>query len=253
MRLYLMNLGRLNVDKGKVMTPGSGTGIRVVVPVAGYLIETDDGRRLLVDTGVHRKHIADPDATFGGTPIAEELTVLMNPEDDIAHRLAEIGLTVGDIDVLVATHFHFDHAGNHGDFGASRIVVQREHYEFAMAHHDPFTRDLWDLPHLTYELVDGDVGLAHGIELITTSGHAPGHTSLLVRLPKTGPVLLAIDAISTFENLETDNWGTAADPMAARESAHRLAEIAEREGALLVTGHDPEQWSTLRLAPASYD
>ena len=66
-------------------------------------------------------------------------------------------------------------------------------------------------------------------------------------------MLLAIDAISTLENLATDNWGTAADPEAARRSAHRLAEIAEREGALLVTGHDPAQWSTLRVAPDCYE
>ena len=177
----------------------------------------------------------------------------MRAEDDIANRLAALGLEPEDIGVLVSTHFHFDHAGNHADFGDARIVVQREAFEYSKAHHDPFTRDLWDLPHLRYELIDGDVELVPGVELIKTSGHAPGHMSLLVRLPMTGPVLLAIDAISTFENLTTDNWGTAADPGAARESAHRLAALAEREAALLVTGHDPEQWSTLRLAPAWYE
>lgn len=253
MRLCLIGLGHLNVDKGKVLTTGSGAGTRVVVPVAGYLIETDDGQRILVDTGVHRKHIEDPDATFGGTPIADELTVLMTPADDIANRLGGLGLSVNDIDILVSTHFHFDHAGNHADFGASRIIVQRTAYEFSKAHHDPFTRDLWDLPHLEYVLVDGDVELVPGVELLETSGHAPGHMSLLVRLPKTGPMLLAIDAISTFENLMTDNWGTAADSAAARESAQRLVAIAEREEALLVTGHDPEQWAALRLAPDWYE
>jgi len=253
MRLCLIGLGSLNVDKGRVLTPGSGTGERVNVPVAGYLIETGDGIRILVDTGVHRKHVDDPDATFRDTPIVDELTVLMRAEDDIANRLAALGLEPEDIDILVSTHFHFDHAGNHADFGDARIVVQREAFEYSKAHHDPFTRDLWDLPHLRYELIDGDVELVPGVELIKTSGHAPGHMSLLVRLPMTGPVLLAIDAISTFENLTTDNWGTAADPGAARESAHRLAALAEREAALLVTGHDPEQWSTLRLAPAWYE
>src|SRR5215217_6631297 len=253
MRLCLIGLGSLNVDKGRVLMPASGTGELVNVPVAGYLIETGDGIRILVDTGVHRKHVDDPDATFRDTPIVDELTVLMRAEDDIANRLAALGLEPEDIDILVSTHFHFDHAGNHADFGDARIVVQREAFEYSKAHHDPFTRDLWDLPHLRYELIDGDMELVPGVELIKTSGHAPGHMSLLVRLPMTGPVLLAIDAISTFENLTTDNWGTAADPGAARESAHRLAALAEREAALLVTGHDPEQWSTLRLAPAWYE
>jgi N-acyl homoserine lactone hydrolase len=252
MRLWLLPLGQLHVDKGKVLTPGRDLGVWVDVPVAGYLIETDDGRHILIDTGVHRAHITDPDATFRDTSIVDELTVRMRPEDDIANRLGGLGLGVEDIDVLVSTHFHFDHAGNHSDFGASRIVVQRRAYEHGKANHDPFTQDLWDLPHLEYVLLDGDVELVPGVELIETSGHAPGHTSVLVRLPETGPVLLAIDAISTFENLTTDNWATAADPDAARESAHRLRAIAEREGALFVSGHDPAQWATLRLSPDSY-
>lgn len=253
MRLFLLNLGRADIDKGAVLTPGSGDGARIVIPIPGYLIESNDGKRVLVDTGMHRKHIADPGATFDGTPFADSLTVLMTAEDDIVHRLGEIGLTVGDIDILVATHFHFDHAGNHADFGGVRIVAQRAAHESAKAADDPLTRDLWDLPDLTYEFVDGDVELLPRVELIETGGHAIGHMSLLVRLPKTGPVLLAIDAISTLENLATDNWGTAADPETASRSAHRLAEIAEREGALLITGHDPAQWSTLRVAPDCYE
>jgi N-acyl homoserine lactone hydrolase len=252
-RLYLLNLGRIDADKGRVLTPGSGDGVRITIPVPGYLIETDDGQRILVDSGMHRKHIADPGATFRGTSAEQELKVLMREEDDPVNRLAELGLKPEDVHILVSTHFHFDHAGNHADFGASRILVQRACYEWNKARHDRFTRDLWDQPHLRYELIDGDTEIAPGVEAIETSGHAVGHMSLLVRLPNTGPVLLAIDAISTQENLETDNWGTANNREQARVSAHRLAAIAEREHALLITGHDPDQWSTLLISADFYD
>ena len=117
MKLYLLNLGHCDADKGMVLTPGSGVGERIVIPIVGYLIETDDGQHILIDTGMHRKHIADPEATFRGKPFGQFITPIMTPEEDIANRLAEIGLTVDDIDILVSTHFHFDHAGNHGDFG----------------------------------------------------------------------------------------------------------------------------------------
>jgi N-acyl homoserine lactone hydrolase len=43
--------------------------------------------------------------------------------------------------------------------------------------------------------VDGDTELLPGLTLLETSGHTPGHQSVLVRLPQTGPVLLAIDAV----------------------------------------------------------
>jgi N-acyl homoserine lactone hydrolase len=252
-RLYLLNLGQCDVDKGAVLTPGSGVGTRIRIPIVGYLIETDDGRRILVDTGMHRKHIDDPDATFRGKPFAEVLTPIMAPADDIRNRLTELGLAPGAIDILVSTHFHFDHAGNHGDFGASRIVTQREAYEHAKATPGRYPEDIWDLPHLRYELIDGDLELAPGVELIRTDGHVPGHMSVLVRLPESGPMLLAIDAIYTLENLETDNWSGYMDPAAAQASARRLRAIAEREGALLLTGHDPAQWATMRRSPAYYD
>ena len=44
-------------------------------------------------------------------------------------------------------------------------------------------------------LEDGDTELLPGFELTSTSGHVPGHQSVLVRLPKTGAVLLTIDAV----------------------------------------------------------
>lgn len=253
MKLYFLNLGHCDIDKGRVLTPGSDDGERIIIPIVAYLIETDDGRHILVDTGMHRKHIDDPEATFGGTPFGELLTPIMRPEDDIVNRLAEVRLTVADIDILVSTHFHFDHAGNHGDFGHARIVTQRTAYDYAKANPAPFPRDIWDLPHLRYEMIDGDTELAPGVELLESSGHAPGHMSVLVRLPKSGPMLLTIDAVYLKENLDTDNWGGQMDPETAHVSAHRLAEIAERERATMIFGHDPGLWADLRLAPAFYE
>jgi N-acyl homoserine lactone hydrolase len=251
-KLYLLDLGHCDVDKGMVLTPGSGVGERIVIPIVGYLIETDDGQHILVDTGMHRKHIEDPDATFRGKEFGKYLTTIMKPEDDIANRLGELGLTAKDIDILVSTHFHFDHAGNHGDFGASRIVTQRECYEYAKANPAAFPQDIWDLPHLTYELIDGDLELAPGVTLIESSGHVPGHMSVVVRLPEAGTVVLAIDAIYVMENLERDNWDGQVDPVRGRANGHKLAEIARRENGLLITGHDPAAWAQLKLAPAYY-
>jgi N-acyl homoserine lactone hydrolase len=252
MRLYFLDLGKCDVDKGRVLTPGSGEGERVVIPIVGYLIETDDGQRILVDSGMHKKHVEHPDATFGGTPFGEALTPIMRQEDYVVNRLAELGLGVEEIDILVSTHFHFDHAGNHGDFGASRIVAQRAAYDFVRANPEASPQDIWNLPHLTYDLIDGDVELAPGVTLLESPGHAPGHMSVLVRLPSQ-PILLTIDAVYTQENLDTDNWAGQRDPETARASARRLAEIAERENATMVFGHDPAQWAGLRMAPALYE
>jgi N-acyl homoserine lactone hydrolase len=253
MKLFLLNLGSCDVDKGVVLTPGSDRGTRVAIPIVGYLIETDAGERVLIDTGMHRKHIADPAATFGGYPFARALTPIMRADDDIAVQLAALGLSPGDIDILVCTHFHFDHAGNNADFIGSHVIAHRDAYAWAQAHPGPFPESEWNPPGIAFELIDGDVELLPGIALLATPGHVPGHLSVVVRLPNSGTIVLAIDAIYTHENLATDNWNGQALPESGKISAHRLVEIAEREHGLLITGHDPAAWAELRHAPRFYD
>lgn len=252
MRLYLLHLGESDVDKGRVMTPGLDEGVWLRCPVVGYLIQTDDGRNILVDTGMDRVHVEDPEATHRGTAFGEVFKVRMRPEDYVVNRLAEVGLTPSDIDLLVATHFHFDHAGNTRDFAASEIVVQRDAYEDAMRPDAPYPRAIYDRPDLRWRIVDGDVEIAPGVTLIATPGHAPGHMSVLVDLPETGKVILGIDAIFAQDNLDADNWGANRDPAAARASARRLVDLARREGAMLLFGHDPRQWATLKKSPEYY-
>ena len=252
MRLYVLHLGDCYVDKGSVLTPGLDKGTWWTIPIVGYLIQTDDGQNILVDTGMDRVHIEDPEATFRGTAFGEVLKVRMGPEGYVVNQLAALGLEPSDVDMLVATHFHFDHAGNTRDFAGSEIVVQRDAYEDIMRPDAPYPRTTYDIPGLKWRVVDGDTEIAPGVTLLKTPGHVPGHMSVLVDLPETGKVIIGIDAIYVQDNLDKDNWGAYSDPQAARASAKRLQEMAEREGAMLLYGHDPNQWATLKKAPAYY-
>jgi len=240
MRLYLFQLGSLQP---------------LGIPVPGYLIQTDEGQNALVDTGFPYAFVANPP----NVPGPQNTKIVVREEDYVVNRLAKIGLSVNDINILVCTHFDPDHAGNHALFQNAEFVVQRAHYEAAKAGHarSQMTRAQWDAPDLHFRLVDGDTQLLPGIELIETSGHVVGHQSLLVRLPKTGPVLLAIDAImnSAMTNADTRPLTPAdEDETTTRASTRKLAELVAREGITLsIYGHDPQQWPTLRHAPDFYD
>jgi N-acyl homoserine lactone hydrolase len=207
-------------------------------PVPGYLIQTDDGTNVLVDTGF---------------PAGQE------PEEDfVVNRLASVGVAPEDIDYVVATHFDMDHAGAHDQFPDAEFVVQRAHYEAAKQHpRFGSAREHWDRPELRYRQVDGDTELLPGIELIESGGHVPGHQAVLVRLPNTGPVLLAIDAIPRAIQLDPDTRPIGPydmDEAATRASTRKLVDLARREGvALIVHGHDAGQWRTLKKAPEYYD
>lgn len=252
MRLAAFQLGECCLDKGVLLTPGVDEGKHVHIPVPGYLIETDAGERILIDTGLHPEHVDDPGASLAHLPkLAALLLPFMRDEDRLERRLGQLGLAVSDVTHVINTHLHFDHCGNNELLPGVPIYVQREHYEFALGDRDYFRR-YFDLPGLEYVLLDGEVELFPGVRVLLGPGHVPALQAVLVELPRTGKVLLAGDVIDCEENLARDVWA-AVDPEAARASAARLVRIAEEEGAMLVYGHDAAQWRTLRLAPQWYE
>jgi len=237
MRLYLLRVATMDAD----------------TPVPSYLIRTDTGRNILVDTGFSPALVAaarEPD--YQGPPIRDYVPVI--------DHLATLGVRSGEIHTLIVTHLDPDHAGATDAFPGAEIVIQRVQYAAARSSSDfrySLARGNWDAPGLRYRLVDGDTELVPGVTLIETSGHAPGHQSVLVRLSATGPVLLAIDAIGTVAAADPETraiHGFDLDAVAVRASTRKLRDLEAREGvALTIYGHDGPQWQTLRLAPDYYD
>lgn len=213
------------------------------IPIVCYLAQADGGRNILIDTGLPQV-------------IPEEASDFANGRDVIT-QLADIGLTPDDIDTIISTHYDIDHAGRHAAFTRARYVVQRAHHEDADTNpRFAALRAEWDQPLERIQLMDGDAELLPGLELIETSGHVPGHQSVLVRLPKTGAVLLTIDAVPFRKGFDREAQGDAGDPSAeeVRASMLKLLDLAERERVdLVVFGHDIEQWQALRKAPAFYE
>ena len=256
--LTILDFGRANIDLGTVMAPGDMDGQWAVCAFPGYLVTLDGGRHILIDTGPNRRHIREPMFEYAGTSFADHLQPQLTEADDPRHRLAELGLTEADIDILVLTHTHFDHAGNAADFIASEIVIHRDAYADGR---DRAERGVaGGLPEhgangkpLNYRLIDGDTELAPGVTLLHTPGHANGHLSALLRLPRTGAIILAIDAIYSRANRAASNYKIGANPTQGLASADRLIALAEQHNALLIYGHDPEQWQQLRKAPEKYE
>jgi N-acyl homoserine lactone hydrolase len=248
--MYIIPLGTCHCPYEEI-APGVRDGSPLALPVPSYLVRLDDGKNLLIDTGMNRLHITDPKATWRGTPMADVLVPEMDPDDDLSVRLAELDVRPADIDYVVNTHLHFDHAGNNDLFERATFFVQREHYEFATGH-PSFPNQYWNLPNLRYELLDGELELFPGIEVLLTPGHAPAHESVMVRLPESGPMVVCGDAIYLQENLDADSWGGQADPEAAAASAAKLQRIAAEENAVLLFGHDPAQARQFHRSPQSY-
>ena len=227
-RLYLMQVGIMPEYQ---------------IPIVCYLVQTNDGQNILIDSGL-------PEI------IPEEASDFENGQDVIA-QLASLGLQPDDIDTVISTHYDVDHAGRHGAFTKAHYVVQRVHHEDAASNpRYASIRPEWDQPVERILLVDGDTELLPGLDLIETSGHVSGHQSVLVRLPTTGTILLTVDAVPFGEGFTRDAADDVSTPEAEaiRASTIKLLDLVERERiGLVIFGHDIEQWKSLKQAPSFYD
>ncbi len=236
-KLYLLQLS--------LSTVPAGAG-RTLEMVSGcYLIETSDGKHILIDSGLP----ADAPRPAGMPPAREKKNVI--------EHLSDLGLHPDDIDILICTHFDIDHAGYNDAFTKAELIIQRSHYELARGGHARFAsgRAHWDHPALHYRTLDGDAEILPGLTLLETSGHTTGHQSVLVRLPQTGPVLLTIDAVMMQHTFTPDRraWPMDENEEELRASTRKLLELVEHEQVkLVVFGHDGQQWQTLKKAPEYY-
>ena len=249
MRLYLLPLGYCRVDKGRILTPGVGEGEPIDTPVWAALLDTPDGW-LLIDTGMHRVHIEDPDATFRGTPNEELIHPVMTEDDTVVNRLKEIGVAPGDIRYVINTHLHFDHCGGNTSLPDATFLVQRAEYEAAEEFPEEYHPRDYAPSGVTYEFLDGLHTVCPGVELIPTPGHTLGHQSVLVRFDER-TVILPADAIVHRDVLEGVH-GVWRDPEAGAASVKHLVRLAEAENAELLISHDPEVWAAWPHAPEAY-
>jgi glyoxylase-like metal-dependent hydrolase (beta-lactamase superfamily II) len=230
---------------------------RIPLALRCLLVETPDAL-VLVDTGVGNKE----DEKF------REIYGIQN--DGAPTRLEDAiratGHSPGDVDVVISTHLHFDHAGGNTvrdpdgtmrpAFPRARHVVQRAEYDFASlpnervrasylpANYEPLDKaGLWDF-------VDGETEIVPGVRVLPTPGHTPHHQSVLIRSEDQAACFLA-DLVPTTAHLPLP-WimGYDLEPLVTLETKRTLLGRARHEDWLLVFEHDPvTPWA--RLDPDS--
>jgi len=246
-RLHAFTCGTVTGEFGRLMEGGEG---EVAVPVPVFLIEHPKGTAVF-DTGLH------PDCQHdAGARLVPRLTSLFrigfNAGEEVSGRLEAIGRDPGRIDLIISSHFHFDHCGGNALIPNATMVVQKKEWDAGMdpetaARHGYNPRD-FDLGH-KLRLVDGvhDVFGDGSVTCLPTHGHTVGHQSLRVRLDS-GDIVLAADSCYFCETLRERRL-----PRFAHDKEQMLAsldklEALERGGARIFFGHDPEFWKSVPQA-----
>ncbi len=217
---------------------------------------------VLVDTGSH------PRAMEGYWPeeTRKKIPLIRTREDMLDYRLSQLGLTPADIDLLVLTHLHLDHAGNLGLFSGTkageRIIVHE--LELKQALYDTFMcgelangylrPDFTSPQEIAFDPVDDSVKLSDDLELLWLPGHTPGTLGILVHLENTGAVFYTSDAVNAQANLGPPITLSAVfyDSLAMQKSMRKIQWLQRQHNARLIFGHDMEQYQSLRLVPDGY-
>ncbi|MEN8239746.1 MAG: N-acyl homoserine lactonase family protein [Actinomycetota bacterium] len=133
--------------------------------VFGFVIHHSDGP-ILVDSGVGTGR---PDIDEGYLPI----------HHPIDKALADVGVHLADVTMVINSHLHFDHCGNNHLFPGIPLVVQRAEYD--LTHEPDYTIPEWiHFPGAEWTLVEGATEVMPGVKVFPTPGHTPGHQSVIV-------------------------------------------------------------------------
>lgn len=249
----MTDLGGHHVHRLTILDCGtfSVRGGERIIGIPAYLIETDLGARILVDGGFPPAYWTSPETAARDDGLgAFGALVDPGPRQTLPAQLALCGTAVPEITLHILTHGHIDHVGALPLITCPLILTATERA-------DPGPRYFADRRPLAWPQVETrriteQTTLCGGLTVIPTPGHTPGHLSVLLTLPQTGPIILAADAINRASEPD-ERFADAADPATATRSAAHLLALQAQTSALLIYGHDPAQWPGLRKAPAFYD
>ena len=226
MRLDQLDFGRFDVGPGQRL-----------IPISGWLITTDAGRRILLDTGFPPAYANDERAMAEADGLnAFGRLVGFAPQHTALGALAARGLAARDISHVLLSHSHIDHIGGLPDFPDAEIILSAAERALPQPLYFGTARSMpW--PDAAYRLLDKTTDLCTGLRMLATPGHTPGHMSALVSLPGLA-VVLAVDAINRASE-PSEGYPDALDPVTAARSGAQLQRLARRHGAALIPGHEP--------------
>ena len=200
-----------------------------------------EGKNFLIDTGVG----------FGKLNEKQLRNFGVSEQSTIFESLQELDMTASDIDAVLMTHMHFDHAGGltywEGDQlvptfpNATVYVTQTEWDEMRnpnIRSRNTYWKENWEPVQHLVKTYEDEIEVAPGVKMIHTGGHSEGHA--VIRLEQNGEVLLHMADIMPTHAHQNPLWVLAYDdyPMTSVFAKERIMKEALENGYKFIFYHD---------------
>src|ERR687890_602499 len=218
LRLYFFECGHLKTYT-QFIKMNEGMNDSFEAPVPFFLITPPRGN-VLFDGG-NALEVAEDATAHWGEAVVEIYEPHMTEDEFVVNQLQNMDVDPASVRYVVQSHLHLDHSGAVGHFPNAEYVVQRRELEYA------YTPDWFQKPAYIRSDFDRDVNW-----LFLDGEH---------------------DACYTMDHYNNEALPglihSAHDVAASVQKIHRAVDAV---GAMVVTGHDPDEWPNFKKAPEYY-
>ncbi|MEB5568841.1 AhlS family quorum-quenching N-acyl homoserine lactonase [Mammaliicoccus sciuri] len=271
-KLYVLDNGRMRMDKN-LMIAGSNQATldnpnapneMFEFPIYTVFIDHPEAK-ILFDTACNPNSMGENGRWINQTQKAFPYTA--DESCYLPNRLEQINVDPSEVDYVVASHLHLDHAGCLEYFTNATVIVHDDELNGTMQTYARNQKagayiwadiDAWIKNDLTWKTIkpyEDNLEIVKGVKVLNFgSGHAWGMIGLEVETQELGTLILASDAIYTAESMGDilKPPGILYDSIGWARSVEKIKKLAKEKNAQIWFGHDGSQFEGFRKSTDGY-
>ncbi|MCD8802979.1 N-acyl homoserine lactonase family protein [Mammaliicoccus sciuri] len=271
-KLYVLDNGRMRMDKN-LMIAGSNQATldnpnapneMFEFPIYTVFIDHPEAN-ILFDTACNPNSMGENGRWINQTQKAFPYTA--DESCYLPNRLEQINVDPSEVDYVVASHLHLDHAGCLEYFTNATVIVHDDELNGTMQTYARNQKagayiwadiDAWIKNDLTWKTIkpyEDNLEIVKGVKVLNFgSGHAWGMIGLEVETQELGTLILASDAIYTAESMGDilKPPGILYDSIGWARSVEKIKKLAKEKNAQIWFGHDGNQFEGFRKSTDGY-
>lgn len=272
MKIYVLDNGRMKMDKNLMIANSNQATLdspeakneMYEFPIYTVYIDHPEAK-ILFDTACNPNAMGENGRWINATQKA--FPYFADESCHLPNRLEQIDVDPKEVDFVVASHLHLDHAGCLEYFINATVIVHDDELNGTMQTYARNQQegayiwadiDAWIKNNLKWRTIkkeEDNLKLVEGVRILNYgSGHAWRMIGLEIESAELGTIILASDAIYTKESMgeSLKPPGILYDSIGWTKSVEKIKRLAEEKGAQIWFGHDGEQFEGLRKSTDGY-